>query len=78
MTETELIKELDVAVKQLNMWWKSVVKPDSLPSRLEGKIRFLKAYLKAKKLLQDDKEVARIAKRLKEEYYGFGYFRSKL
>lgn len=57
MTEEMLIRELDSTTKQLKIWWANKIPKDSYPKKLANKINFLKAYLRAMRLLKDDQHV---------------------
>lgn len=78
MTEAFLIKELDAATNQLNLWWKNKIKEGTFPKKLENRIKFLRGYLKAIKLQKDEAEMDRILTRIKGEYWGDTGFISKL
>jgi hypothetical protein len=76
-TEEWLIKELEQAKLALNLWWKNAVKENSYPKKLENRILFLRGYIKAVRLLKNEKEVTRIAKEAQQQYANLGIFRSK-
>ncbi len=78
MTEEWLIKELDAATKQLNIWWNGVAKADSLPRKLQCKIMFLRGYLGAIRNQKDEEVLGKAIADLKEEFWRKRFYGSPL
>lgn len=77
MIEAELIKELDAATLQLNLWWGNK-KDCPYPKKLQDKVSFLRGYLTAIKNLKNNDEVEIVRRRVQGEYYYAGRFVSKV